>query len=88
MTDPRYGHQTFSRDSSEYSQHSIISPKRIGQVQLKLERKARPYPQNPVFGVGSGGTSTDLREVCARRKSKFTHFGMYIITCKVLAHFD
>ena len=31
LTDPRYGHQTFSRDSSEYLQHSVISPKRIGQ---------------------------------------------------------
>ena len=31
LTDPRYGHQTFSRDSSEYLQHSVISLKRIAQ---------------------------------------------------------
>ena len=42
MTDPRYGHQIFSRDSLDYLQHSVISPKRIDPLEMKLERKAAP----------------------------------------------
>ena len=70
--DPRYALQTFSRQSSDYLRHSVLSPKRFGQKEMKIEQKARP-PQNPAFiylfffGGGQGGTSTDLREVCARR---------------------
>ena len=66
--DPRYALQTFSRQSLDYLQHSVLSPKRFGQKEMKIEQKARPPPKIPhFFGGGQGGTSTDLREVCARR---------------------
>ena len=52
--DPRYALQTFSRQSSDYLRHSVLSPKRFGQKEMKIEQKARP-PQNPAFWGGSGG---------------------------------
>ena len=55
--DPRYALQTFSRQSSDYLRHSVLSPKRFGQKEMKIEQKARP-PQNPTFfflGGGQGG---------------------------------
>ena len=65
LEDPRYALQTFSRQSSDYLRHSVLSPKRFGQKEMKIERKARPPPR--VFEGGQGGSSTDLREVCAGR---------------------
>ena len=65
--DPRYALQTFSRQSSDYLRHSVLSPKRFGQKEMKIEQKARPPLEIPHFGGIRGGTSTDLREVCARR---------------------
>ena len=53
--DPRYALQTFPRQSSEYLQHSVLSPKRFGQKEMKIEQKARPPPKIPHFGGGSGG---------------------------------
>ena len=70
--DPRCALQTFPRQSSEYLQHSVLSPKRFGQKEMKIKQKARPPPKIPHFGGGQGGTSTDLREVCARRFLKIT----------------
>eukprot|EP00493_Phyllostaurus_siculus_P003063 UN03077 len=52
--DPRYALQTFSRQSSDYLRHSVLSPKRFGQKEMKIEQKARP-PKIPHFGGGSGG---------------------------------
>ena len=70
--DPRCALQTFPRQSSEYLQHSVLSPKRFGQKEMKIEQKARPLPKKiPHFGGVRGGTSTDLREVCARRIQTF-----------------
>ena len=40
--DPKYVLQTFSRQSSDYLQHSVLSPKRFGQKEMKIEQKARP----------------------------------------------
>ena len=40
--DPRYALQTFSRQSSEYLRHSVLSPKRFGQKEMKIDQKARP----------------------------------------------
>ena len=66
--DPKYALQTFSRQSSDYLRHSVLSPKRFGQKEMKIEQKAR-LPQNSRIFLegGQGVTSTDLREVCARR---------------------
>ena len=50
---PRYALQTFSRQSSDYLRHSVLSPKRFGQKEMKIEEKARP--QNPAFWGGQGG---------------------------------
>ena len=69
--DPRYALQTFSRQSSDYLRHSVLSPKRFGQKEMKIEQKARPPPEKSRILKGQGGTSTDLREVCARRKGNF-----------------
>ena len=38
--DPRYALQTFSRQSSDYLLHSVLSPKRFGQKEMKIEQKA------------------------------------------------
>ena len=46
--DPRYALQTFSRQSLDYLQHSVLSPKRFGQKEMKIEQKARP-PQKRHF---------------------------------------
>ena len=68
LEDPKYALQTFSRQSSDYLRHSVLSPKRFGQLEMKLEQKARPPPPGSrIPGGGQGGTSTDLREVHARR---------------------
>jgi len=53
--DPRCALQTFPRQSSEYLQHSVLSPKRFGQKEMKIEQKARPPPKIPHFGGGQGG---------------------------------
>ena len=53
--DPRYALQTFSKESSDYLRHSVLSPKRFGQKEMKIEQKARPPPKIPHFGGGSGG---------------------------------
>ena len=65
--DPRYALQTFSRQSLDYLQHSVLSPKRFGQKEMKIEQKARPPPKSAILGGGQGVTKSDLREVCARR---------------------
>ena len=57
----------FSRESSDDLRHSVLSPKRFGQLEVKLGQKGRPPLRIPVSEGGQGGTSTDLREVCARR---------------------
>ena len=67
--DPRYALQTFSRQSSDYLRYSVLSPKRFGQKEMKIEQKARP-PKIWIFfwgGGGQEGTSMDLNEVCTRR---------------------
>ena len=46
----RYGLQIFSREYSDYLQHSVLSPKRFGQLETKLEQKGRP-PGPGVRGV-------------------------------------
>ena len=51
--DPRYALQIFSRQSSDYLRHSVLSPKRFGQKEMKIEQKARP-PQNPAFFFWGG----------------------------------
>ena len=52
----RYALQTFSRQSSDYLRYSVLSPKRFGQKEMKIEQKARPPPPKiPRFGGGSGG---------------------------------
>ena len=66
--DPRYALQTFSRQSLDYLQHSVLSPKRFGQKEMKIEQKARPPKKSAILGGGQGVTKSDLREVCARRK--------------------
>ena len=53
--DPKYALQTFSRQSSDYLRHSVLSPKRFGQKEMKIEQKARPPPKIPHFGGGQGG---------------------------------
>ena len=53
--DPRYALQIFSRQSSDYLRHSVLSPKRFGEKEMKIEQKARPPPKNPAFWGGSGG---------------------------------
>ena len=47
--DPKYALQTFSRQSSDYLRHSVLSPKRFGQKEMQIEQKARP-PKIPHFG--------------------------------------
>ena len=42
--------RVFFRESSEYLQHSVLSPKRFGQLEMKLEQKARPSPKRPFLG--------------------------------------
>ena len=69
--DPRCALQTFPRQSSEYLQHSVLSPKRFGQKEMKIEQKTRPPPKSHILGGVRGGTSTDLREVCARRAKNY-----------------
>ena len=49
------------RESSEYLQHSVLSPKRFGQLEMKLEQKARPPPKKALFGGGSGGYLNGLK---------------------------
>ena len=72
LADARYDFHTFFRHSSEYLQYSVLSPKRFGQKEMKIEQKARPPQKNPAFfGGGQGGTSTDIREVCARRLKNY-----------------
>ena len=50
--DPRYALQTFSRQSSDYLRHSVLSPKRFGQKEMKIEQKAWPPPKIADFGGG------------------------------------
>ena len=58
--DPRYALQTFSRQSSDYLRHSVLSPKRFGQKEMKIEQKARPPPKkNPAFFWGGSGGYLD-----------------------------
>ena len=53
--DPRYALQTFPRQSSDYLRHSVLSPKRFGQKEMKIDQKARPPPKNRRFWGGSRG---------------------------------
>ena len=54
--DPRYVLQIFSRQSSDYLRHSVLSPKRFGQKEMKIEQKARPPPKKSrILGGGQGG---------------------------------
>ena len=53
--DPRYALQTFSKESSDYLRHSVLSPKRFGQKEMKIEQKARPPQKNPTFWGGGQG---------------------------------
>ena len=46
--DPRYALQTFSRQSSDYLRHSVLSPKQFGQKEMKIKQKARPL-KNSAF---------------------------------------
>ena len=50
--DPRYALQTFSRQSSDYLRHSVLSPKRFGQKEMKIEQKARHLPKKSPFFLG------------------------------------
>ena len=52
--DPRYALQNFSRQSLDYLQHSVLSPKRFGQKEMKIEQKARPPQKSHILG-GVGG---------------------------------
>ena len=52
--DPRYALQTFSKESSDYLRHSVLSPKRFGQKEMKIEQKARPPQKNPAFFFWGG----------------------------------
>ena len=52
--DPRYALQTFSRQCSDYLRHSLLSPIRFGQKEMKIEQKARPLPKSRILG-GAGG---------------------------------
>ena len=36
----------FWRESSDDLRHSVLSPKRFGQLEMKLEQKARPPPRD------------------------------------------
>ena len=68
LADARYDFHTFFRHSSEYLQYSVLSPKRFGQKQMKIEQKAWPSPKKSrILGGVKGATKSDLREVCARR---------------------
>ena len=53
--DPRCALQTFPRQSSEYLQHSVLSPKRFGQKEMKIEQKARPHPPKSRLFLGRVG---------------------------------
>ena len=54
--DPRYALQTFSRQSSDYLRHSVLSPKRFGQKEMKIKQKARPYQKiSFLFWMGIRG---------------------------------
>ena len=53
--DPRYALQIFSRQSSDYLRHSVLSPKRFGRKEMKIEQKARPPPKIPHFLGGVRG---------------------------------
>ena len=43
--DPRYALQTFPKESSDYLRHSVLSPKRFVQKEMKIEQKARIPPK-------------------------------------------
>ena len=47
---PRNGFHTFSRHSSDYLQHSVLSPKRFRLLEMKLEQKVQTLPKIAVFG--------------------------------------
>ena len=51
----------FFKESSEYFQHSVISPKRIDALEMKLEGKTGPDPRYNESGVGSGGYLNGLK---------------------------
>ena len=53
--DPRYALQTFSRQSLDYLSHSVFSPKRFGQKEMKIEQKSRPPEKIADFLGVSGG---------------------------------
>ena len=70
LTYHRYDHQSFFRESSEYLQHSALSPKRFGQLEMKIEQKARPPPKRPFLGWEASNW-----------KYFFSTHRMYIIRC-------
>ena len=55
--DPRYALQTFSRQSLDYLRHSVLSPKRFSQKEMKIEQKIRLPPQKKItiFFLGGRG---------------------------------
>ena len=53
--DPRYALQTLSRQSSEYLRHSVLSPKRFGRKEMKIEQKAGPPSKTRIFFLGGSG---------------------------------
>jgi len=57
--DPRYALQTFSRQSSDYLRHSVLSPKIFGQKEMKIEQKARPPPKKSRIFLGGQGRYID-----------------------------
>ena len=52
--DPRYALQTFSRQSSDYLRYSVLSPKRFGQKEMKIQQKAGPPPKSRILGQSGG----------------------------------
>ena len=65
VRDRSYSLQVFSRESSEYLQHSVLSLKKFDQLEIELEQKSRPL-------LGSGipeGVRGYLNGVYARRLS-------------------
>eukprot|EP00493_Phyllostaurus_siculus_P021628 UN21956 len=51
----------FCRESSDNLRHSVLSPKRFGQLEMKLEQKARPPPRDPGFRGGVRGYLNGLK---------------------------
>ena len=51
----------FCKKSSEYFQYFVLSPKRFGSLEMKIERKALPHPGNNESGVGSEGYLNGLK---------------------------